>query len=70
MSAQPPGNIVGVKTSTACFIGKTDRGPVCLPQFCLSYFDFENIFGPGFEFGDTALAVSLFFQTEAMNAGS
>jgi uncharacterized protein len=62
MPAQTPGNIVGVATSTACFIGKTDRGPVCSPRKCYGYIDYENIFGPASGVGDTALAVNLFFS--------
>lgn len=61
MSVQPPGGISGVTTSTACFIGKTIRGPVCNPQLCLSYSDFDFIFGSDSTYSDTAQAVSLFF---------
>lgn len=54
--------IAGVGTSTAVFVGRTQRGPLDEPVRCLDYARFETTFGSEFAGGDLARSVRLFFE--------
>lgn len=53
--------IEGVSTSTALFIGRTEKGSLHKPVLCESLQDFEEEFSPTFAGGDLARGVRLFF---------
>jgi uncharacterized protein len=61
MSDQYPHAITPVTTSTACFIGRTIRGPAYDPQRCVCFEDFDRIFGSDMQVSDMSQAVRLFF---------
>ena len=54
-------SIEGVSTSTAGFLGQTERGPLA-PQFVASFADFRRIFGGPIEDSNLAYAVEGFFS--------
>jgi hypothetical protein len=49
-SERGPRPIEGVPTSTAAFLGETERGPT-RPQLVTSYNDYERLFGGVFRAG-------------------
>jgi len=53
--------IVGVGTSTAVFLGRTQRGPLDEPILCLGYPDFERVFSGERGGSELPRAVQLFF---------
>ena len=61
--------ITGVATSIACFIGWADQGPIDYAGLCLSWSDFQRIYG-GFDGRSPYLgyAVSQFFQNGGQQA--
>ncbi|KAA9396520.1 phage tail sheath family protein [Haloarcula sp. CBA1130] len=60
-------SIEGVGTSTAGFLGRTERGPTD-PQFVTSYAEFKRVFGEPFDNSNLAYAVDGFFNNGGSNA--
>src|SRR6056297_3624067 len=58
-------SVEGVSTSTAGFLGQTERGPV-EPRLVTSYSDFERLYGSSPESSNLDAAVDGFFK----NGGS
>ncbi len=54
--------IAGVATSVAAFFGRAAEGPIDKAVRCLSYSDFEKIFGPPHPQSELGTSVRLFFQ--------
>jgi Bacteriophage tail sheath protein len=53
--------IVGVSTSTCCFVGRTRSGPLLSPRRIQTFTDFLRIFGDDPSVGDLSRYVRLFF---------
>src|SRR5688572_12625722 len=60
--------ITGVSTSTALFIGRTERGPINKPTRVFNYTEFAGQFGKGTDVGELATAVRLFFGNGGTDA--
>jgi len=54
--------IMGVSTSTACFIGRTKIGNLNKPTLITSYEDFDRKFSSVFAMSDMARSIKLFFS--------
>ena len=60
--------ITGVSTSTAMFIGRTERGVMNKPTRVFNYSEFSRMFGTSTATGELATSVRLFFANGGTQA--